>query len=238
MDIIFARTAFQSKDAGCVACWPVAFVLQLEKEMESRKQAMKWEKEFEEHQADGKVCLECRKCVFGTQTHEHKVYDLREALLETKEKFSETIKRQKNHLVKIEKSLAKFQTEKQVAEKKLQMCNTGIFALAEIDKKVTADAKSILVGLETFNKHFGDLEIAAPMEYDLIDIFEDACGERNLSVIRKLLKLLDNFPVSGKVFSEPDNSITCFFWQLFPTWSREDLLVRNIFHQETVKTRD
>ena len=213
------------------------FVLQLEKEMESRKQAIKWEKEFEEHQADGKVCLECRKCICGTETHEHKVYDLREALLEieaTKKNFTAKMNKQKKRWVKIVKSLAKLQ----LVEKKLQICSTGILALAEIDKKITADAKSILVGLETFNKHFGDLEIALPKEFNLTDLFEDACGEGNLSMIRKLLKLLDNFPVSVKVFSEPDNSITCFFWQLFPTWSREDLLVRNIFHQETAKTRD
>ena len=210
MDIIFARTAFQSKDAGCVACWPVAFVLQLEKEMESRKQAMKWEKEFEEHQADGKVCLECKKRVCGIEIHEHKVYDLQQVLLateSTKKFFSAKIKEHKRSLVGIEEHLQK---EKELAQIKLNMCNTGIFALAEFNRQVTGDAKSLLASLETFNKHFGDLEVAAPMNSNLMELFQDACEAGNPSTIQRLLKLLDNFPVSRKVFSIVNKPITPF----------------------------
>src|SRR3990167_6327110 len=57
-------------EQGCELCGMLAsvedaevFVLQIEKEINATKQTMKWEKEFEEHQADGKVCLECGKCI-------------------------------------------------------------------------------------------------------------------------------------------------------------------------------
>ena len=190
------------------------FVLQLEKEMEARKQTMKWEKEFEEHQADGEVCLECRKCISRTETHEHMVYDLQNVLRATKRKengFLKMIKDHKRDLANIENSLAELQKEKELVEKKLKMCNTGIFALSEIDKKVTGDAKSMLAGMETFKKHFGDVEMALPMNFNFTELFAMACEMGDSGTIRKLLKLLDNFPVSGKVFSVTNKPNNMFF---------------------------
>ena len=176
------------------------FVLQLEKELEARKQAIKWEKEFEEHQPDDKVCLKCRKRVPSTEKHKHKVYDLQEDLQTAKNNFQKMIQEHKRRFVEIEESLAELQKEKELVQKKLRMCNTGIFALAELDRQVTGDAKTVLAGLETFNKHFGDIKsMVLPMNYCLTEILEDACYVGKLSTIHWLLKLLDNFPVSGKI---------------------------------------
>jgi len=148
VDIIFVVSAFQSKDASCVASVDAdAFILQLEKEMEATKHTMKWEKEFEEHQADGKVCLECRKYICGTEAHEHMVYDSQDVLRSTKRKengFHKMIKDHKRDRANIENSLAEQQKDKELVEKKLQMCNTGIFALAEIHKKVSQEPKNSL----------------------------------------------------------------------------------------------
>ena len=179
------------------------FVLQIEKEINARKQAINWEKDFE---ANGKVCLPCKKRIGETETHEHPVYDRQEVLLETesvKNCFQDMIKEHKQSLMKIEKSSAELhikKSKKKMAQKKLNMCNTGILAITEIDKQLTGDSISLLASLKTLRKHFGDVEMALQMDCDLLDLFQEACETNQPRTIRNLLKLLDNFPVSGKYF--------------------------------------
>ena len=175
-------------EQGCELCGMLAsiddtetFVWQLEKELEARTQASQLEKESEERQE----------------------YYLREVLRATqaaKQNFQIKIQDHKARLANIEKSLAELQREKELVQKKLQMCNTGILAVVELGRQVTGDAKTTLAGLETFNKHFGNIQMALPNNHSLMQVFRGALQFGNLSTIHGLFKLLDNCPVSEEIF--------------------------------------
>ena len=180
-------------DQGCELCGMLAsiddtetFVWQLEKELEARTQASQWEKESEERQ-------------------EYYLHEVLRATQAAKKSFQIKIQDHKANLVSIEKSLAELQREKELVQKQLQMCNTGIFAVVELGRQVTGDAKTTL---ETFNKHFGNIQIALPSNRSLMQVFNGALQFGNLSTIHGLFKLLDNCPVSGEIFYVTCNPLT------------------------------
>ena len=183
----------------------------LEKEVETGAQSNLFPKDCEEHYERFDYCLQCKQrrctvCVNRYKQHDHyEVYSqaaLQKGINDRSKSISNNYKqaifKNRSEIIMIDDKIKKLVKEKKLIEKKLNAANRSILVHSELNRQLEAvsEEKPMLAIFDCMDSHLWGYESAPVCELEIKHFLISACRNGDIAVIRKLFKLLGNYPVS------------------------------------------